>query len=231
MLAAIERTKDRLLDIGAASEAARAQILSAVMTYWSTHPGVAISIVEKLLNYSILSPVTVIQWALERHAGKSNGDALAHAHIYELAYNTVIKVTGRVRQVVVSYNAAVTAAAAASKEKSESEQADVDMDNGAEATPAPPPAVDEATKDTDVAAMRKLFRSIEDALVGWASGSKDELIEAADGEGDGSSGHDLHIKRWGERWLRVFRRRAAIEEAFLLEAEKVGKSGGETSEA
>lgn len=28
------------------------------------------------------------------------------------------------------------------------------------------------------------------------------------------------IRRWGQRWLRVFQRLAAIEEAFVLEAGK-----------
>src|SRR5512142_2361279 len=69
VLAGIERSKDRLLDAGAVSEAARAQIIAAVMAYWGAHPGVAVSIVEKLLNYAILSPAVVIQWALSSHDG------------------------------------------------------------------------------------------------------------------------------------------------------------------
>jgi nuclear cap-binding protein subunit 1 len=201
VLAAIERTKDRLLDVGAASDAARAQIVAAVMDYWAAHPGVAITIVEKLLNYSILSPITVVQWALVSHAGsdgKMVGEALSRAHIYELVFNTVVKVTSRVRHVV----------AAAKKQPSSD---DVDM---ADATAHP--AVDEATRDREVRAMRDLFRAIEDALVGWASGSKDEMIESGDNGGE----EDSLARRWGQRWLRVFRRRAAIEEAFLLDAVK-----------
>ena len=193
VLAAIERTKDRFLDAGAASEPARAQIISAVMAYWSAQPGVAVSIVEKLLNYSILSPSAVIQWALITYAGKTRGEALAQAHVYELVFNTVIKVTGRVRQVVQSATPQAT------------NEQDVDMDI-------------EEIKQREIKGMRELFKVMEDALVAWAAGSKDEMIE--DSQEDAEQRNKL-IQRWGNRWLRVFRRRSAIEEAFLLEAAKV----------
>lgn len=187
VLAAIERTKDRLADAGAASDAARAQIITATMAYWSAHPGVALSIIEKLLNYSILTPETVINWALVSRAGNTRGEALSVAHIYEMVFNTVIKVTGRVRQLVVK--------------------------------PSSPDDADETeTRDREIKSMRTLFAAIEDALASWATGSKDEMIEATEGEGN-SEGEKL-VRQWGARWLRVFRRRAAIEEAFLVEAEK-----------
>ncbi|KAH6626975.1 MIF4G like-domain-containing protein [Chaetomium sp. MPI-SDFR-AT-0129] len=187
VLAAIERTKDRLADAGAASDAARAQIITATMAYWSAHPGVALSIIEKLLNYSILTPETVITWALVSRAGNTRGEALSIAHIYEMVFNTVIKVTGRVRQLVVK--------------------------------PSSPDDADETeTRDREIKSMRSLFAVIEDALASWATGSKDEMIEASEGEGN-SEGEKL-VRQWGARWLRVFRRRAAIEEAFLVEAEK-----------
>ncbi len=70
------------------------------MAYWTSQPGVAISIVEKLLNYGIVSPQAVIQWALVTQAGANKGRSLAESYIYELVFNTVIKVTSRVRQVV-----------------------------------------------------------------------------------------------------------------------------------
>lgn len=192
VLAAIERTKDRLTDAGAASDAARSQIISAVMTFWSAHPGVALCIIEKLLNYSILVPSAVINWALVTEAGATRGDALARAHVYELVFTTVIKVTNRVRQVV---RRSTPDAAAA-------------MEDDADA------------KDAEVAAMRDLFRAMEDALVSWAEGTKDEQVEMEIGDGEGRSEREALVRRWGQQWLRVFRRRAAIEEAFLVEAAK-----------
>ena len=196
VLACIERTKDRLLDAGAASEAARAQIITAVMAYWSAHPGIAVSIVEKLLNYSIITPGAVIDWALvgdraslingSSGASGRRGSSLAKAWVFELILNTVAKVTGRLRQLVAT-------------------------GEGAE------------TQEDEVAAMRELFRAMEDALVSWAQGTKDQLMDtSADADADaaakegGGDQEDL-VRRWGQRWLRVFRRRSAIEEAFLVE--------------
>lgn len=183
VLACIERTKDRLLDIGAASEAARLQIITSVMTYWSAHPGIAIAIIEKLLNYSIITPGAVIDWALVGgHAGPS-GEALSKAWVFELVFNTVVKVTSRVRQVATG---GMTEDAAAA----------------------------------EIAAMRELFKGMDDALISWAEGTKDQMMDPAEPmDGAGGKAEEL-IKRWGDRWLRVFRRRSAIEEAHLVAAAK-----------
>lgn len=206
VLAAIERTKDRLMDAGATSEPARAQIITAVMDFWSAHPGVAITIIEKLLNYSIISPAAVVQWALVRHAGETRGEALARSHIYELVFNTVNKVTKRMREVVASSSSAAAAP--------QTEGEDTDMSS----------ELDEAKK-REAQAARELFRTTQDALVAWASGAKDELMEDAGGLSDAErEERDRLVRRWGERWLRVARRRAAIEENFLLEAEKNNKA-------
>jgi nuclear cap-binding protein subunit 1 len=52
--------------------------------------------------------------------------------------------------------------------------------------------------------------------VGWASGSKDQVLES----GDGTSEAEKMVRQWGERWLRVFRRKFAVEEAWYLEVGK-----------
>ncbi|RSL96697.1 hypothetical protein CEP52_011324 [Fusarium oligoseptatum] len=186
VLACIDRTKGRLLEAGNASEAARAQIISAVMAYWHAHPGIALSIIEKLLNYSILTPFTVVDWALAGTPsnGTNGGDALVQPHIFELVSNTISKVTSRARQILVS------------------------------------PETDEETRSKEAKTTQDLFRAMNDALVSWAGGSKDELME----EGDGSSDREAMIRRWGQRWLRVFKRMGAIEETFALEAGKAAAS-------
>lgn len=197
VLAAIERSRNRLADAAFASEPAKSQIIFAVMTYWGSHPGVAISIVEKLLNYSIITPAAVIQWALVTYAGATKGEALAQAHIYEMVFNTVMKVTGRVRQVVVNPSQPAP-------------DQDVDMTgNGPE-----------ETKQREIKNMRDLFRLMEDSLVAWASGSKDEMMEDGNADAEAKEKRDRLVRRWGDRWLRAFKRRAAIEEAFLIEAAK-----------
>ncbi|KAL2258905.1 hypothetical protein VTK26DRAFT_7610 [Humicola hyalothermophila] len=223
VLAAIERTKDRLADFGAASDAARNQIISATMAYWSAHPGVAVVIIEKLLNYSILSPATVINWVLINRAGATRGEALATSYMYEMVFNTVVKVTGRVRQLVTKPPVAVTTTNQPGTDPSASANANGSNPTGAESES------EKETRDREVRAMRALFAAIEDALTSWASGSKDEMVEAS--EGDGNSEHERMVCRWGSRWLRVFRRRAAIEEAFLVEAEKERERAKERAES
>ena len=197
VLAAIERTKERLMDAGAASGPARAQIISAVMNFWSAHPGVAITIIEKLLNYGIITPAAVVQWALLGYAGQTKGEALARSYIYEMVFNTVAKVTKRTRDVL-------------SAPRPTEPQQDVDM-SSSEA---------EETKQRELATMKELFKAMEDALVAWASGSKDELLEDNSLDDAAREERDALVKRWGERWLRAVRRKSAIEDAFVIEATK-----------
>lgn len=144
------------------------------------------SIVQKLLNYAVLTPFSVVDWALVASSpsnGTQGGESLAKAHVYEIVSSTVTKVTARVRQDFTA--------------------ADV------------PPE----QREKDAASMKDMFRSMNDALASWAGGNKDEQMEG----GDGSSDREAMIRRWGQRWLRVFQRRQALEEAFLLEAEKEGE--------
>ena len=49
-----------------------------------------------------------------------------------------------------------------------------------------------------------------------ANGSNDEQMER--GDGSGGLPEDGILRQWGHRWLRVFRRKAAVEEAFIAEA-------------
>ena len=69
--------------------------------------------------------------------------------------------------------------------------------------------------DGEVEGMRELFKAMEDTLVSWAQGSKDEMMDPAEPMGGADGKREEIIQRWGERWLRVFRRRSAIEEAHL----------------
>ncbi|VUC36845.1 unnamed protein product [Clonostachys rosea] len=192
VLACIDRTKLRLLDVGAKSEAARSQIVTSVMDYWQAHPGIALSIIEKLLNYSVLTPFSVMDWALVAATpsnGTDGGFSLAQPHVFELVSHTVAKVTTRVRQLYTS--------------------SDIDEDGRAKETKA----------------MRELFQAMNDALSSWAAGSKDEMME----DGDGTTSEEAMTRRWGQRWLRVFQRKAAIEEAFLLEAGKTAAAKADDS--
>ena len=185
VLSQIERCRERLLRIGSQSEASRRQIISSVMEYWNEKPGVGVNVVDKLLNYTILTPPSVIQWALGDHLGK--GRILTQAHVYEVIASTITKVTGRIHQIVVARN---------SPKLSADEQ-----------------AVFDTTLNGERENMEKLFNLVEDALVGIAEGSNDVMAEGADQDTE----EEARLRGWGQRWLRVIRRKRGVEEAWIME--------------
>ncbi|KAL8847207.1 MAG: hypothetical protein Q9221_007733 [Calogaya cf. arnoldii] len=185
VLSCIERCKERLLALGPRSEAARRQIITSVMEYWSEKPGVGVNIVDKLLNYTILTPLSVINWALTDKIGK--GRILTHAHIYEMVASTMHKVTNRVRQIVIARN-------------------QVEL-------PAEQKAMLDETLEKERAQMKELFATVEDSLTGVASGIVDEMAQSRDQDTEG----EALLRVWGEKWLRVFRRKMAVEEAWIEE--------------
>ena len=186
VLSTIDRCKDRLLAVGPQSELARRQIITSVVEFWVDHPGTAVNIIDKLLNYTIVTPMSVIEWALQDHMDR--GRALASSQIYELIAITMFKVTNRVRQVLRERNNPILPF-------SQRQQID-------EALPR------------ERQGMRDLFAAIEDAVAGVASGAQDEMIERFDGK----SAESDQIVLWGNRWARVWRRKAAVEEAVVGDA-------------
>lgn len=180
--------------LGPASPAARKQIIESVMEYWKNQPGIGVNIVDKLLNYTILSPASVIEWALAQDESR-----LSRAYVYEMVSATFGKVTGRVRQVVVAKNAV----GLIPEQKT----------------------VLEGTVQGERKNLKELFVLMEDSLISWAAGSKDQSMET----GDGTSSQEAAIRQWGERWLRVFRRKIAVEDAWYFETEKVKMGGVESS--
>ncbi|CAI7583601.1 unnamed protein product [Penicillium viridicatum] len=188
VLSCIERSKDRLLAIGAESQHARCQIITSVMDYWVDQPGIAINIIDKLLNYTILSPLSVLEWALSESIAA--GTILSKPHVFEMISATVGKVTNRMRQIVA-----------------------------ARAQPGlyePQLTIIDETLVRERTDMQALFKYIEDSIVSIAAGSNDEQMER--GDGSGTLPEDAIIRQWGRRWLRVFRRKAAVEESFISDA-------------
>ena len=185
VLSQIERCKDRLLSVGAQSELARRQIITSVMDYWHEKPGIGVNVVDKLLNYTILTPISVVLWALSDQLGK--GEGLVLSHVFEMVSSTVTKVTNRVRQIVVARNQP--------------------------GLPDDQVAILDETLIKEREEMGKLFAVIEDGLVGVAGGSVDDMAESADQDSKG----EAMLRGWGGRWLRVFRRKMAVEEAWVQE--------------
>lgn len=188
MLSQIERYKSYLLSIGPRSEGARRQIITSVMDFWVEKPGVAVNIIDKLLNYTVLTPSSVVLWALgPDRLGK--GEALCTAHTYELVAGTVAKVTNRIRQLTLQRIAAAGQRA--------DQLATVE---------------ENFTKERQ--AMSDLFKIIIDALAAVADGTVDAMAESKDQDEVG----EARIRDWGRRWLLVFSRKIAVEEAWVLEA-------------
>lgn len=102
VLSTIDKSKVRLLAIGPTSERARRQIITSVSAYWQDHPGTAVNIIDKLLNYTIITPLSVIQWALGDKIDSGHG--LATTMNLELVSATMQKVANRVRQIVAARN-------------------------------------------------------------------------------------------------------------------------------
>lgn len=188
LLSCVERNKNRLFSIGPASEAARQQIITSVLKYWTEKPGVGINIVDKLLNYGILTPSSIISWALvDKFDG---GYVLAELHAFEMVSGTMNKVTNRLRQIIAArtqpglYEPQLSLIDdALSKEKT-------DMDG--------------------------MFRLIDDSLVVITTATEDGMIERSDD--DRLIPKDELIRDWGKRWMRTFRRMATVEQAFYNDA-------------
>ena len=187
--------------------AVKRQIIQSVVSYWHYHPGVAVSIVDKLLNYSILTPQSVIEWALmtgssglsDASAGPAEAEAaavgagskLSEAYVYEMVASTVGKVTGRVRQIVAA--------------RTRGDIAEEHM-----------PMLDE-TLERERADMRALLAAVRDAVGGVAAGAADGMLEA-DGQGPVDREDTQLRMQWGRRWAKVFERKALVEEGVVGEA-------------
>lgn len=97
------------------------------------------------------------------------------------------KVTNRVRQIVIARNQP--------------------------ALPAEQVAILEETLEREREHMKDLFATVQDALIGVSSGTVDEMAESRNQDTEG----ETLLRGWGDRWLRVFRRKMAVEESWIGE--------------
>jgi len=174
VLSTIDRCKERLLAAGPQNEQARRQVITSVTDFWKDQPGTAVNIVDKLLNYTIVTPMSVIQWALTDHIDR--GRALASAQVYEMISTTMFKVTNRLEQLLQHRNDTKVPFA-------HRQQYD-------EALPR------------ERQSMRELFAAIEDGVAGVASGAQDEMIERYDGEEAEQQLIKAWGSRWAKVWRR-----------------------------
>jgi nuclear cap-binding protein subunit 1 len=69
------------------------------------------------------------------------------------------------------------------------------------------------TLEREMGDMKALFGSIDDTLLSLTEGSQDQTVEA-DGR---SQTEDAWIRSWAARWMRLFRRKYAVEENWVKE--------------
>jgi nuclear cap-binding protein subunit 1 len=98
VLSCIERCKEKLLEIGKEHPDARRQIVGTVLAYWKDQPGIGANVVDKLLNYSVVTPLSVVEWVLY----DAGPEALAKTYAWEMVATTINKVNNRVRQIVAA---------------------------------------------------------------------------------------------------------------------------------
>jgi len=122
------------------------------LEYWKHQAGVGVNIIDKLLNYTILTPMSVIQWALVEHVEK--GTVLSFTWVYEMIAGTVGKVTNRVRQIVAALRRP--------------------------GLPEEQVGLLKETLQREMGDMKTLFGSIDDALLSFKDGNQDQMMEADD---------------------------------------------------
>ncbi|KAF2218989.1 MIF4G like-domain-containing protein [Elsinoe ampelina] len=190
ILSSIQKNQERLLAIGPQSDAARRQIISSVATYWTYQPGQAVNIIDKLLNYTIVTPQSVVEWALQDNLDAGKG--LARHSIFEMVWGTMGKVARRVGDI---------AAARANPELLAQEGVESHV------------TVIQDTLVRERGVMMDLFTMIEDAARGVSQGAGSGMQE--DGVSDGD---EALLRLWGEKWLRLWGRKKVVEEARSGEA-------------
>ena len=212
VLSCIERCKEKLLAVGQESTEARRQIVRSVMSYWADQPGVGANVVDKLLNYSVLTPASVIEWALV----EAGPESLSLNHVWEMVSTTVNKVNNRVRQIVA---ARPVPAAIPGLETVAMVEGDADGDGNmlGEGGKAAYEAALEAY-ETTLESARIEQKQIAELLLG-------ALARIARGEGQGPGEEEwalnmevdvvgeyrVWMRWWGGQWLTAFARRYRAE--------------------
>ena len=120
------------------------------MEYWKYQAGVGVNIIDKLLNYTILTPMGVVQWGLVDHVER--GTVLSQTWVYEIIAGTVGKVTNRVRQIVAALRRP--------------------------GLPEEQVGLLKETLLREMGDMKALFESIDDALISFSQGNQDQMMEA-----------------------------------------------------
>ncbi|OLL22272.1 Nuclear cap-binding protein subunit 1 [Neolecta irregularis DAH-3] len=86
----IERNLQPLIQKCNANQQARRHTISVVMDFWKFQPSIGAILLDKLLNYTVLTPLSVIEWLLV------DSTFADRAFAWEISFKTIDKVNARV---------------------------------------------------------------------------------------------------------------------------------------
>ena len=101
LLACVERCKEILLDFTAQGRQVEIKIVESILEFWNNQPGNGVMVVDKFVNYLVVTPEGVVEAVLGNDGFKREGGVvLAQGWVWEIISRVMGKVTGRVRGVV-----------------------------------------------------------------------------------------------------------------------------------
>ena len=185
-LALIERHRERLEKLIAGSIESQKQLVTSVLQFWISQTGTAVFLIDKLLNYGLLTPTSIVEWSLIDNVDR--GTILTKTWCYEMLMKTTGKLVSRVKQLVEKIR-------------------------DPKLTPEERSTLQSAL-DREMSDMKTIFTAMEDSVASIAGASEDGMIESSDAL---RAEEEQLLQRWGAKWLRMVRRKAAVEESWVRE--------------
>ena len=186
----INRHVLRLREIAGESDAARRQMIGSIMDFWQYRPQVGIHVSSILVNYGVIAPIDVVQWALSVRAG--SGEGLAVHWVFEMVQSSVEKLSRKVRS-------------------------DVEHRLKFDTLPEEQLARVDEVLNVEREQLRAMLSYIVGAVDEYAEGKVPKLQEKQ-AAGELSDEDAERIRDWARRWRAVFQRRTQVEEALVREA-------------
>ena len=101
LLACVERCKEILLGFTADGTEAEKKIVESILAFWGGQVGNGVMVVDKFVNYLIISPESVVEAVLGDSGYRGQGGkVLSEGWVWEIISKITGKVTGRVKGVV-----------------------------------------------------------------------------------------------------------------------------------
>ncbi len=101
LLACVERCKETLLEFTSQGREAEMKIVRSILEFWKYQPGNGVMVVDKFVNYLVVTPEGVVDAVLGNDGFKGEGGVvLSRGWVWEIIWRVIGKVTGRVKGIV-----------------------------------------------------------------------------------------------------------------------------------